>query len=247
MDEVANLVRSQSASIFGNVFVVFPVAYLLGLALAGRARDPGRRGQGGEDRRFALDPRAVGALRGLHGRAAVVLERAGGLGGQLVPLPAARARPSRRTGGSPTRSAPRRCSAWPDSSTARSRASPPTSRSGFMLGSVPVFFAFYGLPVEVRHVTLSTGQLAATVVVLGWGDRWRARPSGSPSRASPLIGVLNVGVSFALALHVAIRARDDERRRPRRRLRRHPAPHDPRARLLPLPEGRKARVRHRGV
>ncbi len=35
VDDVVNLVRSQSASIFGNVFVVFPVAYVLGLLLAG--------------------------------------------------------------------------------------------------------------------------------------------------------------------------------------------------------------------
>ena len=29
-----------------------------------------------------------------------------------------------------------------------------------MLGVVPVVALFFGLPIEVRHVTLSTGQLA---------------------------------------------------------------------------------------
>ena len=78
---------------------------------------------------------------------------------------------------------------------------------GFMLGSVPVIFAFYGLPVEVRHVTLSTGQLAASVVALGWGVAlthafWMA------VAGIAAIGALNVGVSFALALNVAIGARE---------------------------------------
>jgi site-specific recombinase len=100
---------------------------------------------------------------------------------------------------------------------------------GFLLGSLPVVFAFYGLPVEVRHVTLSSGQLAASLVVLGWpivmtSAFWLA------VAGIALIGVLNVGVSFALALQVAIRAREssgasrgDLYRAIRHRMRREPA------------------------
>ena len=36
-----------------------------------------------------------------------------------------------------------------------------------MLGIVPVVAAFFGLPLDVRHVTLSTGQLAAAVGAAG--------------------------------------------------------------------------------
>jgi site-specific recombinase len=78
---------------------------------------------------------------------------------------------------------------------------------GFMLGLVPVFFAFFGLPVEVRHVTLSSGQLAASVVALGWGVALTA-PFWLAVAGIAVIGVLNVGVSFALALNVAIGARE---------------------------------------
>ena len=39
---------------------------------------------------------------------------------------------------------------------------------GMLLGVVPVVTAFVGLPLEVRHVTLSTGQLAAAAGALGW-------------------------------------------------------------------------------
>jgi site-specific recombinase len=77
---------------------------------------------------------------------------------------------------------------------------------GFMLGSLPVVFAFFGLPIEVRHVTLSTGQLAASVVVLGW-SAVATQAFLLAIAGIALIGALNVGVSFALALNVAIRAR----------------------------------------
>ena len=77
---------------------------------------------------------------------------------------------------------------------------------GMMLGLVPALLGFVGLPVEVRHVTLATGQLAAAASTLGW-----------PVLASPIfwwcvagiavIGILNLGVSFYLAFKVALRSR----------------------------------------
>ena len=77
---------------------------------------------------------------------------------------------------------------------------------GLLLGLVPVLLAFGGLPIEVRHITLSTGQLAAAVSTLGWAtlhmpDFWWC--------VAGLVatGVLNLGVSFALALAVAMRSR----------------------------------------
>ena len=38
-----------------------------------------------------------------------------------------------------------------------------------MLGLVPPIAAFFALPLDVRHVTLATGQLAAAVGALGLG------------------------------------------------------------------------------
>lgn len=77
---------------------------------------------------------------------------------------------------------------------------------GLMLGVVPVVLAFVGLPIEVRHVTLSTGQLAAAASTLGWATLqqpafwWCVAGLG-------VTGVLNLGVSFGLALMVALRSR----------------------------------------
>jgi len=77
---------------------------------------------------------------------------------------------------------------------------------GMMLGLVPPLLAFVGLPIEVRHVTLSTGQVAAALGALGTevlrhGDFWWC------VAAIPVTGVLNVVVSFWLAFKVALRSR----------------------------------------
>nr|WP_315496349.1 site-specific recombinase [uncultured Rhodoferax sp.] len=76
---------------------------------------------------------------------------------------------------------------------------------GFMLGLVPPILAFLGPALDVRHVTLSAGQLGAACAALGWEvvknpALWWAVAS------IPLIGVLNVGVSFYLAFRVALQA-----------------------------------------
>ncbi|MDO9286787.1 MAG: recombinase [Aquabacterium sp.] len=77
---------------------------------------------------------------------------------------------------------------------------------GLLLGLVPVLLAFVGLPIEVRHVTLSTGQLAAAASTLGWAtlatpDFWWC------VAALAVTGALNLGVSFWLALKLALRSR----------------------------------------
>ncbi len=77
---------------------------------------------------------------------------------------------------------------------------------GMMLGLVPALLGFVGLDLEVRHVTLATGQLAAAVGTLGWqtlltpGFWWCVAGIAA-------VGVLNVTVSFWLAFKVALRSR----------------------------------------
>jgi site-specific recombinase len=76
---------------------------------------------------------------------------------------------------------------------------------GFMLGMTPAFGAFLGLPLDVRHVTLNTGVLSIATASLGrdWFlEGWFLR--GLVGIA--VMFVLNLGVSFLLALANAARA-----------------------------------------
>jgi site-specific recombinase len=74
---------------------------------------------------------------------------------------------------------------------------------GVLLGMTPVIGKFFGVPLEVRHVTLSTGSLAQAIARLGFGH-----PGvGSAFLGIAIILTLNFGVSFTLALTVALRAR----------------------------------------
>lgn len=76
---------------------------------------------------------------------------------------------------------------------------------GFMLGLVPAVTGFFGLGLDVRHVTLVMGQLAAAVASLGLealtsaGFWWAVA-------ATLLVGPVNLSVSFYLAFRLALKA-----------------------------------------
>lgn len=78
---------------------------------------------------------------------------------------------------------------------------------GVLLGMTPVLAQFFGLPLDVRHITLSAGTLTAAVTSLGWhtllsSQFWLA------AAGIALIGILNVGIAFSCALALAMRARN---------------------------------------
>jgi site-specific recombinase len=74
---------------------------------------------------------------------------------------------------------------------------------GFLLGMVPFLGVVLGLPISVAHITLSTGSLTFSTAALGAGAL-----SPGPIIGIAIIGLLNFGVSFALALWIALRARE---------------------------------------
>ena len=77
---------------------------------------------------------------------------------------------------------------------------------GFLLGLVPALAAIFGLPIEVRHVTLSSGQLSAALGAIGWP--LFSQPAFWWCVAGIAVtGVLNLVVSFGLAMRVAMRSR----------------------------------------
>ena len=81
---------------------------------------------------------------------------------------------------------------------------------GFMLGLIPAFTGFFGMELELRHVTLSTGQLAAAGASLGL-EAFRHAAIWWCIAAIPPIGVLNLGVSFYFAFRLALQAHNVSR------------------------------------
>lgn len=80
-----------------------------------------------------------------------------------------------------------------------------------LLGMVPVLAGFFGLAIEPRHVTLSTASLAGAVSSLGW-QAFTSPPVWLAMAGIVLIGLLNVGVAFSCALALALQARAVPRR-----------------------------------
>ena len=76
---------------------------------------------------------------------------------------------------------------------------------GMMLGLVPPVLDFFGLGLQARHVTLSSGQLAAAAAAYGPQAAGMSELWWSVA-AIPLIGMLNLGVSFYFAFRMALRA-----------------------------------------
>ncbi|HEY6558881.1 MAG TPA: hypothetical protein VI072_16465 [Polyangiaceae bacterium] len=81
---------------------------------------------------------------------------------------------------------------------------------GFLLGMTPALGKFFGVPLEVRHVTLSTGSLAFAVRSLGPEALLSSAFLGAAAGIL-VIACMNFGVSFVLALTVALRARGADR------------------------------------
>jgi len=77
---------------------------------------------------------------------------------------------------------------------------------GMMLGMAPALAGFFGIPLDVRHVTLSTGQLGAATGALGFGLLAQSAFWWCVAGIA-ITGFLNLTVSFTLAFRVALRSR----------------------------------------
>ena len=77
---------------------------------------------------------------------------------------------------------------------------------GFMLGMTPQLGIFFGFPLDVRHVTLSTGSFSFAISSIGISGIGKFEFIMA-FLGIILIGLLNLSVSFWLAMSVAIRAR----------------------------------------
>jgi site-specific recombinase len=206
VDEVAHLIRSQAAGILGNLSVVAPV--VLGVQLAANAAF-GRPLVGAADAEHVLD--SLTLLGGTPFYAAftgVLLFTSSIIAGWVENwfvwhrLDSAIAWNPRIVARLGRHRAQRWAEYW------RHNISGFTSNIslGLMLGIVPAVAAFFGLPIEVRHVTLSTGQLAAAAGALGL-DILHDPAFWWCIAGIAVTAVLNLSVSFLLAFKVALRSR----------------------------------------
>lgn len=78
---------------------------------------------------------------------------------------------------------------------------------GLLLGLVPPIVGFFGIPVEVRHVTLVSGQIAVAAQHLGPGV-WQQPALWWAAGGIVVTGFLDVAVSFYLAFRLALTAQN---------------------------------------
>ena len=207
VDEVANLIRSQTAGIAGNLMVVFPL--VLGVQLLGGLLF-GAPPVGRDQALYVLHSVTLLGPTLLFAAFTGVLLFASSLVAGWAENWFVLRRLDSALRWNPrilARVGPQRAAWW--STWWRDNISGIAANVslGFMLGIVPVVMAFFGLPLEVRHVTLSTGQLGAALGALGlealsMPDFWWC------VAAIPLTGALNLAVSFWLAFRVAARSRE---------------------------------------
>jgi site-specific recombinase len=76
---------------------------------------------------------------------------------------------------------------------------------GYLLGLSPVIARFFGIPLDVRHVTLSTGMVALAAAQYGV-DALRQGWLYLAIAGIAVTFVLNLSVSFSIASVVALRA-----------------------------------------
>lgn len=205
VDEVSCLVRSQVAAVLGNVVAVFPVVVLLSLLMQWLTGEPMISA---ERANYVLHSLALlGPSLLFAAFTGVLLFASSMIGGWvenwfvLHRLDSAlryNPRVTRRLGAA-------RADRLAHFMLHHISGFASNVSLGFMLGLVPSVLAFVALPIDVRHVTLSTGQLAAAWASLGF-DIVRQPALWWALACLPLIGVLNVGVSFYLAFRVALQA-----------------------------------------
>jgi len=205
VDEVANLVRSQVAAVLGNVGVVVPA--MLGLALVvqlalGRPLLDAAHATATLQSLSLLGPTALyAALTGVLLFAASIVAGWTENAFVLHRLDSAM-RYNPRIGAFLGAARARR---WATFMRTHISGFASNISLGLMLGLLPAFAGFFGLGLDVRHVTLSAGQIAAAAASVGMPVLQQPALWWAVA-AIPVIGALNVSVSFYFAFRLALRA-----------------------------------------
>ena len=90
---------------------------------------------------------------------------------------------------------------------------------GLLLGAVPIVFELFGIPLEVRHVTLAAASLGYALDASRIYGQLRWEDTAYAFIGIGFVGVLNIVTSFVLSFLLAVRARNIGEAQSRRFLR----------------------------
>ena len=205
VDEVANLLRSQIAAILGNVGLVIPVVMLISALLS---QFHGAPMIDAEKARHVLhDMHLLGPTALFAAFTGVLLFASSIIAGWVENWfvfhrldSAIRHNPRWRAW-----LGRERADRWASFLRHNISGLAANISLGLMLGIVPAFAEFFGLNLQVRHVTLSAGQMAAAAMSLGT-EVLRDPEFWWAVAGVVVIGPLNLAVSFYLAFRLALRA-----------------------------------------
>lgn len=205
VDEVANLLRSQIAAILGNVGLVIPVVMLISAMLSAFAGAPMIDAE--KARHVLHDLHLLGPTALFAAFTGVLLFSSSIIAGwfenwfvfhRLDSAIRHNPRTTRWLGRE-------RADRWARFLRNNVSGLAANISLGLMLGIVPAFAEFFGLNLQVRHVTLSAGQVAAAAMSLG-GQVLQDPAFWWAVAGLAVIGPLNLAVSFYLAFRLALKA-----------------------------------------
>lgn len=204
---MARLVRSQIAAAVGNVVTVGATAWAIDLWWTARHGAPFLNAEYAHGVLAALHPTRSGTV-GFAMYTGLALWVSSLCAGALENWAVYRRLPEAIAEHRVRRIVGARATGWASRVFARNIAGVGGNVSiGLMLGMTTVIGRFVGVPIDVRHITLSTGQTVFALRALG------ASALATPEARYALLGlgcvlVLNLSVSFVLAIAVAMRARE---------------------------------------
>ncbi|MBX2986957.1 MAG: hypothetical protein KF802_03580 [Bdellovibrionaceae bacterium] len=208
VDEIARISRSQFAAVLGNILFVIPVAYAINAVYIATTQH-----------NFLSAPKAFYFLGSIHPlfSATILFASLTGLLLWLSSMIAGWVENASVYGRLPDilRTHPLMVWIFGEKRTARIAESYIENISGVvssislgvLLAATPVFGKFFGIPLNAHHVTLSTGAATYSMSALGWSNvPWETYLW--TGLGIMIIALLNFGVSFMMALMIALRARD---------------------------------------
>ena len=204
-DLAQNTVRTQFVAVLGNVGLAFPLACLIALGWAALFGAPVAPAEKLHKMLAEIHPLASGAL--FFAAVAGVGLFLSGLVAGYFDNQARYLELGERVARSPR-------FAWLGKARAQRLGGYVDAHYGAILGNL--FFGMYlglvgavgvltGLPVDIRHVAFSSANVGTALVGLGWQEVRSALPWAVAGVIG--IAVVNLAVSFALALYVAVKSR----------------------------------------